>query len=89
MGSLRTKFKKNNKRFAEGWKHTHPSKKHYRPHHHLINKQMERFDNDGIFAVELDNGDDIIDIDTGINKRRWEFSDFDYNDEMKDGNNRY
>lgn len=89
MSSLRSKYGRNSRAFVEGWKHTHPSRKHYRPHHYRINKQIERFDNDGISAfVELGKGD-TKDFETGINRNRWSFSDHDFNDEMKDGNNRY
>lgn len=89
MASLIGKYGRSSKNYTEGWKHTHPSQGHYRPHHYRINKRMQRFDNDGIHCyIELDNGEEI-DIETGINSDRWRFSDYDYNDEMKDGNNRY
>lgn len=89
MACLLSKYGRNSKNYVEGWKYTHPSKKHYRPQHVRLNKRIERFDNDGISAhIELDDKTDIS-IETGINKDRWKFCDHDYNDEMKDGNNRY
>ena len=86
MSCLKSKYGNNNRGYTEGWKYTHPSKKHYRPHNYMINKNIQRFDNDGINIYMLLDNDQEIDIETGINKDRWNFSDFDYNDEMKDGN---
>jgi len=72
---------------ADGAKHTHPSKKHYRPQHRKINGKMEHFDNDVMWVV-VETKIETIDLEFGINKDRWKFSDYDYNDECKEGNRR-
>ena len=73
---------------TEGAKWTHSSKKHYRPHHSKINKKMEHFDND-IMWVVLETKLETIEMEFGINHKRWSYSDYELNDDMKDGNGRY
>jgi len=88
MSSYKGKSKyMDNVTIADGAKHTHPSKKHYRPAHRAINRKMEHFDNDVMWLV-LETKIETIDLEFGINKDRWKFSDYDYNDEYKEGNRR-
>ena len=86
MGAFKSRAKyMDNVSIASGDKCTHPSKKHYRPDHRKINQKMEYYDND-IMWVMMETDLEGIEIEFGINKNRWKFSDCDGNDENKDGN---
>jgi hypothetical protein len=88
MSSYKGKSKyMDNVTIADGVKYTHPSKKHYRPACRFINRKIEHFDNDVMWLV-LETKIETIDLEFGINKDRWKFSDFDNNDEYKEGNRR-
>lgn len=86
MASLKGKSKyMDNVNIAEGNKFIHPSKKHYRPHHYKINKEMQKFDND-LMWVCYETKTHTIDVDFGINQMTWKAHDGDGFDSCKDGN---
>ena len=86
MSSFKGKSKyMDNVNIADGYKHIHPSRKHYRPQHYRINKEMQKFDND-IMWVCIETETHTIDLDFGINQTLWKAHDSDGFDDYKNGN---